>query len=125
MFYGFEVRELKVLLNQLRNGKPIFVETGMSDVINYLVHKADSIMNTAKTWVDSGFIFEGSEKAGEDLSIYRLYYRLSELKEVGVIELNACREVGRCDADKVSILKMKESRINILTDLPEVPSNER
>lgn len=66
-------------------------------------------------------IFEELEKAGENLSRSGLYYHLSELEEAGIIELAEYREVGGGAPEKVWRLKTKEIKINLLTDLPEVP----
>ena len=70
-------------------------------------------------------IFEGLEKGGEGLSRSGLYYHLSELEEAGIIELAEYREVGGGAPEKVWRLKTREIRIDLLTDLPEVPSHER
>lgn len=69
-------------------------------------------------------IFEGLKDVGESLSRSGLYYHLSELEEAGIIELAEYREVGGGAPEKVWRLKTKEIRINLLTDLPEVPSHE-
>jgi len=69
-------------------------------------------------------IFEGLKAAGEGLSRSGLYYHLSELEEAGIIELAEYREVGGGAPEKVWRLKTKEIKINLLTDLPEVPSHE-
>lgn len=69
-------------------------------------------------------IFEGLKKAGEGLSKSGLYYHLSEMEEAGIIELAEYREVGGGAPEKVWKLKAKEIKINLLTDLPEVPSHE-
>ena len=69
-------------------------------------------------------IFEGLQDVGESLSRSGLYYHLSELEEAGIIELAEYREVGGGAPEKVWRLKTKEIRINLLTDLPEVPSHE-
>lgn len=66
-------------------------------------------------------IFERLEKAGENLSRSGLYYHLSELEEAEVIELAEYREVGGGAPEKVWRLKTKEIKINLLTDLPQVP----
>lgn len=70
-------------------------------------------------------IFEGLKDAGESLSRSGLYYHLSELEEAGIIELAEYREIGGGAPEKVWTLKTKEIRINLLTDLPEVPSHEQ
>jgi DNA-binding transcriptional ArsR family regulator len=70
-------------------------------------------------------IFEGLEKAGERLSRSGLYYHLSELEETDIIELAEYREVGGGAPEKVWKLKTKEIKIDLLTDLPEVPSHEQ
>jgi DNA-binding transcriptional ArsR family regulator len=70
-------------------------------------------------------IFEGLKKAGEGLSRSGLYYHLSEMEEAGIIELAEYREVGGGAPEKVWKLKTKEIRINLLTDLPEVPSHDQ
>ena len=69
-------------------------------------------------------IFEGLKEAGEGLSKSGLYYHLSELEESGIIELAEYREVGGGAPEKVWRLKTKEIKINLLTDLPEVPSHD-
>jgi DNA-binding transcriptional ArsR family regulator len=69
-------------------------------------------------------IFEGLKEEGEDLSKSGLYYHLSEMEEAGIIELAEYREVGGGAPEKVWKLKTKEIKINLLTDLPEVPSHE-
>jgi len=69
-------------------------------------------------------IFEGLKEAGEGLSKSGLYYHLSEMEEAGIIELAEYREVGGGAPEKVWKLKTKEIKINLLTDLPEVPSYE-
>lgn len=69
-------------------------------------------------------LFEGLKKAGEGLSKSGLYYHLSEMEEAGIIELAEYREVGGGAPEKVWKLKTKEIKINLLTDLPEVPSHE-
>jgi len=69
-------------------------------------------------------IFEGLKEAGESLSRSGLYYHLSEMEEAGIIELAEYREVGGGAPEKVWKLKTKEIKINLLTDLPEVPSHE-
>ena len=69
-------------------------------------------------------IFEGLRKAGERLSKSGFYYHLSEMEEAGIIELAEYREVGGGAPEKVWKLKTKEIKINLLTDLPEVPSHE-
>jgi DNA-binding transcriptional ArsR family regulator len=69
-------------------------------------------------------IFEGLEKAGEGLSRSGLYYHLSELEEASIIELAEYREVGGGAPEKVWRLKTREIKIDLLTDLPEVPSHE-
>lgn len=69
-------------------------------------------------------IFEGLKEAGERLSRSGLYYHLSELEEAGIIELAEYREVGGGAPEKVWRLKTKQIRINLLTDLPKVPSRE-
>lgn len=69
-------------------------------------------------------IFEGLKKAGEGLSKSGLYYHLSEMEEASIIELAEYREVGGGAPEKVWKLKTKEIKINLLTDLPEVPSHE-
>jgi len=69
-------------------------------------------------------VFEGLKKAGEDLSKSGLYYHLSEMEKAGIIELAEYREVGGGAPEKVWKLKTKEIKINLLTDLPEVPSHE-
>jgi DNA-binding transcriptional ArsR family regulator len=69
-------------------------------------------------------IFEGLKEAGEGLSKSGLYYHLSEMEEAGIIELAEYREVGGGAPEKVWKLKTKEIKINLLTDLPEVPSHE-
>ena len=69
-------------------------------------------------------IFEGLKEAGEGLSKSGLYYHLSEMEEAGIIELAEYREVGGGAPEKVWRLKTKEIKINLLTDLPEVPSHE-
>jgi DNA-binding transcriptional ArsR family regulator len=70
-------------------------------------------------------IFEGLEKAGENLSRSCLYYHLSELEETGIIELAEYREVGGGAPEKVWKLKTKEIKIDLLMDLPEVSSHEQ
>jgi len=67
---------------------------------------------------------EGLEKAGEGLSRSCLYYHLSEREETGIIELAEYRKVGGGAPEKVWRLKTKETRINLLTDLPEVSGHE-
>ena len=69
-------------------------------------------------------IFEGLREAGEGLSKSGLYYHLSEMEEAGIIELAEYREVGGGAPEKVWKLKTKEIKINLLTDLPEVPNHE-
>jgi ArsR family transcriptional regulator, cadmium/lead-responsive transcriptional repressor len=69
-------------------------------------------------------IFEGLQKAGEAISKSGLYYHLSEMEKAGIIELAEYREVGGGAPEKVWKLKTKEIKINLLTDLPEVPNNE-
>lgn len=69
-------------------------------------------------------IFEGLKEAGEGLSRSGLYYHLSELEEAGIIELAEYREVGGGAPEKVWRLKTKEIRLDLLKDLPEVPSHE-
>ncbi len=69
-------------------------------------------------------IFEGLKEAGEGLSKSGLYYHISEMEEAGIIELAEYREVGGGAPEKVWKLKTKEIKINLLTDLPEVPSHE-
>jgi DNA-binding transcriptional ArsR family regulator len=69
-------------------------------------------------------IFEGLKEAGEGLSKSGLYYHLSEMEEAGIIELAEYREVGGGAPEKIWKLKTKEIKINLLTDLPEVPSHE-
>jgi DNA-binding transcriptional ArsR family regulator len=69
-------------------------------------------------------IFEGLKEAGEGLSRSGLYYHLSELEEAGIIELAEYREVGGGAPEKVWRLKTKEIKIDLLTDLPEVPGHE-
>ena len=69
-------------------------------------------------------IFEGLRKSGEHLSKSGLYYHLSEMEEADIIELAEYREVGGGAPEKVWKLKTKEIKINLLTDLPEVPSHE-
>ena len=69
-------------------------------------------------------IFEGLKEAGEGLSKSGLYYHLSEMEEAGIIELAEYREVGGGAPEKVWKLKTKEIKINLLADLPEVPSHE-
>ena len=70
-------------------------------------------------------IFEGLKEAGEELSKSGIYYHLSELEEAGIIELAEYREVGGGAPEKIWKLKTKEIKINLLTDLPEVPSHEQ
>jgi len=70
-------------------------------------------------------IFKGLKDARESLSRSGLYYHLSELEEGGIIELAEYREIGGGAPEKVWRLKTKEIRINLLTDLPEVPSHEQ
>jgi DNA-binding transcriptional ArsR family regulator len=70
-------------------------------------------------------IFEGLKKAGENLSKSGLYYHLSEMEQAGIIELAEYLEVGGGAPEKVWKLKTKEIKINLLTDLPEVPSHEQ
>jgi DNA-binding transcriptional ArsR family regulator len=70
-------------------------------------------------------ISEGLKEAGEGLSRSGLYYHLSELEEAGIIELAEYREVGGGAPEKVWRLKTKEIKINLLRDLPEVPSHEQ
>jgi DNA-binding transcriptional ArsR family regulator len=70
-------------------------------------------------------IFEGLKKSGENLSKSGLYYHLSEMEIAGIIELAEYREVGGGAPEKVWKLKTKEIKINLLTDLPEVPNNEQ
>jgi DNA-binding transcriptional ArsR family regulator len=65
-------------------------------------------------------IFERLKDAGEGLSRSGLYYHLSELEKAGIIKLAEYREVGGGAPEKVWMLKTKEIRINLLTDLPEV-----
>ena len=69
-------------------------------------------------------ISEGLRKAGECLSKSGLYYHLSEMEEAGIIELAEYREVGGGAPEKVWKLKTKEIKVNLLTDLPEVPNHE-
>ena len=69
-------------------------------------------------------IFEGLKEAGEGLSRSGLYYHLSELEEASIIEMAEYREVGGGAPEKVWRLKTKEIKINLLKDLPEVPSHE-
>ena len=69
-------------------------------------------------------IFEGLKKAGEGLSKSGLYYHLSEMEEASIIELAKYREVGGGAPEKVWKLKTKEIKINLLKDLPKVPSHE-
>jgi DNA-binding transcriptional ArsR family regulator len=68
-------------------------------------------------------IFEGLKKGGEKLSKSGLYYHLSEMELAGIIELAGFREVGGGAPEKVWKLKTKEIKINLVTDLPEVPDN--
>jgi DNA-binding transcriptional ArsR family regulator len=70
-------------------------------------------------------IFEGLKKAGESLSKTGLYYHLSEMEEAGVIELAEYREVGGGAPEKVWKLKIKEVRIDLLKDLPEVSGHDQ
>ena len=70
-------------------------------------------------------IFEGLKKAGEHLSKSGLYYHLSEMEQAGIIELAEYREVGGGAPEKAWKLKTKEIKINLLTDLPEVPNHEQ
>ena len=70
-------------------------------------------------------IFEGLKKAGEILSKSGLYYHLSEMEQAGIIELAEYLEVGGGAPEKVWRLKTKEIKINLLTDLPEVPNHEQ
>ncbi|MHA1713015.1 MAG: helix-turn-helix domain-containing protein [Candidatus Ranarchaeia archaeon] len=72
----------------------------------------------------SNELFEGLKEAGEGLSKSGLYYHLSELEEADIIKLARYREVGGGAPEKVWRLKTKEIRIDLLTDLPEVSSNE-
>lgn len=69
-------------------------------------------------------IFEGLKEASEGLSKSGLYYHLSELEEAAIIELAGYREVGGGAPEKVWRLKIKEIRINLLMDLPEVLGHE-
>jgi DNA-binding transcriptional ArsR family regulator len=70
-------------------------------------------------------IFEGLKKSGENLSRSGLYYHLSEMEEAGIIELAEYLEAGGGAPEKAWRLKTKEIKINLLTDLPEVPSHEQ
>jgi DNA-binding transcriptional ArsR family regulator len=70
-------------------------------------------------------IFEGLKNAGEKLSKSGLYYHLSEMEQAGIIELAEYREVGGGAPEKVWKLKTKEIKINLLTDLSEVPNREQ
>ncbi len=70
-------------------------------------------------------IFAGLKKLGEDLSKSGLYYHLSELEKAGIIELATYREVGGGAPEKVWKLKTKEIRINLLTGLPELLTDEQ
>ena len=70
-------------------------------------------------------IFEGLKKAGENLSKSGLYYHLSEMEQAGIIELAEYLKVGGGAPEKVWRLKTKEIKINLLTDLPEVPNHEQ
>ena len=69
-------------------------------------------------------IFEGLKKAREGISKSGLYYHLSEMEKAGIIELAEYREVGGGAPEKVWKLKTKEIKINLLTDLPEVPNRD-
>jgi len=69
-------------------------------------------------------IFEGLQKTGGGISKSGLYYHLSEMEKAGIIELAEYREVGGGAPEKVWKLKTKEIKINLLTDLPEVPNHE-
>jgi len=69
-------------------------------------------------------IFEGLQKTGGSISKSGLYYHLSEMEKAGIIELAEYREVGGGAPEKVWKLKTKEIKINLLTDLPEVPNHE-
>ena len=70
-------------------------------------------------------IFEGLKKTGSNLSKSGLYYHLSEMEQAGIIELAEYREVGGGAPEKAWKLKTKEIKINLLTDLPEVPNHEQ
>jgi DNA-binding transcriptional ArsR family regulator len=69
-------------------------------------------------------IFESLQKTGGGISKSGLYYHLSEMEKAGIIELAEYREVGGGAPEKVWKLKTKEIKINLLTDLPEVPNHE-
>jgi DNA-binding transcriptional ArsR family regulator len=70
-------------------------------------------------------IFEGMKKVGKNLSKSGLYYHLSEMEQAGIIELAKYLEVRGGAPEKVWKLKTKEMKINLLTDLPEVPNHEQ
>ena len=70
-------------------------------------------------------IFEGLKKAGETLSKSGLYYHLSKMEQASIIELAEYLEVGGGAPEKVWRLKTKEIKINLLTDMPEVPNHEQ
>ena len=64
----------------------------------------------------SNEILKGLEEAGESLSRSGLYYHLSELEEAGIIELAEYREAGGGAPEKVWRLKIKEFKINPLSE---------
>ena len=59
-------------------------------------------------------IFEELRRSGSYISRSGLYYHLSELEKVGIIELAAYREIGGGAPEKVWRLKTKEIKINLL-----------
>ena len=61
-------------------------------------------------------IFIGLLEVGEGLSRSGLYYHLSELEEAGIIELAEYREAGGGAPEKVWKLKIKEIKVNLLTE---------
>jgi len=70
-------------------------------------------------------IFEELQKTREAISRSGLYYHLSEMEKADIIELAEYREVGGGAPEKVWKLKTKEIRINLVTDLPEVSTDEQ
>jgi len=62
----------------------------------------------------TGEIFEELTKSGESISKSGLYYHLSELEKVGIIELAMYCEAGGGAPEKVWRLKTKEIKISLL-----------
>ena len=69
-------------------------------------------------------IFEKLKEMGEDISKSGLYYHLSELEEAGIIEQVGYREVGGGAPEKIWKLKIREIKIDLLKDLPEMSDDE-